>query len=239
MYCKLKKTEGIILSDTLTLKHSKEKWDATSISSLDSHISFLIQENEYIKIKEIHPLKKNISYNLQYLQFLNRVIDDISMSNVIYVQNIKSFLVIGSSIIESIFYYLVVSSGNRKTVNFKSINKVKSQEYKIDSKVYNNEIEIFEKTTHQLNTQMTFDRLIKIVKSKKLLGEKFKRYAGIKKLRQLRNKIHIHGTEHYFDTDWNNFSNEEYELIKGILFEIFTSKPFKESKYLKKFNFLK
>ena len=102
-----------------------------------------------------------------------------------------------------------------------------------------NEIIIFEKTEDEIKTSMTFDQMSKKVEKKKLLGTKFKNYSRINALRKLRNKIHIHDTEHNFDTDWNNFNYKELILICDILHSIITSELFKNSTINNRFDFLK
>ena len=91
---------------------------------------------------------------------------------------------------------------------------------------YKNEIVIFEKLETEVAMSMTFDQLIKKIESKKLFGQNFQIYFKLKPLRQLRNKIHIHDSENSGDTDWYNFNQTEYKLIKEVLFEILKSDLF-------------
>ena len=98
------------------------------------------------------------------------------------------------------------------------MNSHTSSEYLLGNQKYRHETEIYEKLDIPIITQMTFDQLAKKVESKKLLGENFPAYSKIPPIRQLRNKIHIHDSEHSKDTDWHNFNDSEFKLVKDVLY---------------------
>ena len=85
---------------------------------------------------------------------------------------------------------------------------------------------------------MSFDQLAKKVERKKLLGNSFASYSKIKPIRQLRNKIHIHDSDHIADTDWNNFNDSEFQLVSIVLFQVLTSEIFVGSNQFEKFAYL-
>ena len=72
-------------------------------------------------------------------------------------------------------------------------------------------------------------RMIKRVEKKKLLGIDGKIYKNLNYLRKLRNKVHIHGVESRFDTDWNAFGDNEFQQSKNVLLAVLTSAQFKAS----------
>ncbi len=86
---------------------------------------------------------------------------------------------------------------------------------------------------------MTFDQMCKKVESKKLLGDEKDLYKEISGIRKLRNKIHIHGIEDSQDTDWYNFNQNQFKLIKKVLYGILISSRFASSSYIHKFDYLK
>ena len=213
----------------LTFKSEKDRWYPNSISQLENYLGTLIKPNEYFDKSKCTGIRKNIAYNLQYLEFLDRVIKDINLSEVLTTQNFKTFLIIGSSIIESIFYYIVVSNGYRKTTDLLEVENYESKEYSIESKKFRNKTKIYLKVDELINVEMTFDQMSKKVENKKLLGNSFGFYSKINPLRQLRNKIHIHASDNSMDTDWYNFNRKEYTLIREVLCEILISEIFKDS----------
>ncbi len=210
----------------LTLNSEKDTWYPNSISILENYLSSLIKPNDYFDISKCKGIRKNLAYNLQYIEFLDRVIKDVKLSSVLYTQNFKIFLIVGSSIIESIFHYLVVSSGNAKTTNLKEVENYESRDYIIGSKTFKNKTQIYLKLNIPINVEMTFDQMSKKVESKKLLGYSFGFYSKINRLRQLRNKIHIHSSDNSLDTDWYNFSRKEYSLIREVLYSVLISEIF-------------
>ncbi len=227
----------MIYSPKLTLNPSNDKWYPISIHNLEEHLHVFIKPNKDFLYSDINPLMKNIAYSLQYIEFLNQVNIDINLSSVLENQNVKSFIVHGASIIEALFNYVVISAGYGNTTTLASVKKLRSPHYQIGDKKYLNEIEIFEYINEE-KVMTTFDQLAKKVESYKLLGKDFQKYSQVSKIRKLRNKIHIHDNDNILDTDWWNFSNEEYILIKGTLHAILTSALFKDSSHLDKFNYL-
>jgi len=227
------------MTKSLTLKSSTETWYPNSIGTLKEHISSFIVSNTYFSIHEVSPIQSNIAYSLQYIEFLCRVIEDINLSSVLYKQNVKSIVVYGASIIESILNYLVITEGYGKTTNLKSVNKYDSKEYSLSEKNYKNTTEIFEKLDEKIPVQMTFDKFLKKVESKKLLGDNLQLYKDLNFIRQLRNKIHIHDSGDSYQTDYDIFDNKKYILIQRTLLEVLTSCIFDSSIHLDKFEFLK
>lgn len=222
----------------LTLTSEKDTWYPNSMPTLENYLSFLIKPNVYFDISKCKGIRKNLAYNLQYIEFLDRVVKDIRLSSVLYTQNFKIFLIVGSSIIESIFHYLVVSSGNAKTTNLKEVESYESKDYILGSKTFKNKTQIYLKLNTPINVEMTFDQMSKKVESKKLLGNSFGFYSKINPLRQLRNKIHIHSSDNSSDTDWYNFNRSEYTLIREVLYSVLISEAFQHDSNNDIFDFL-
>ncbi len=157
----------------------------------------------------------------------------------LWTQNVKSFVVYGASIIEAIFNYLVISTGNGNTTKWQSVKKVSTPQFDLSGVKHKNDIELFKEVGTLIQESMTFDQLAKKVESKKLLGSHFAHYAKIKPIRKLRNKVHIQGVEHVTDTDWWNFNQREYELIRHVLKAVLTSSVFRGRSHASKFNYLR
>ena len=82
--------------------------------------------------------------------------------------------------------------------------------------------------------------MIKTVVNKKLIPSEVSGtlYKDLSELRILRNKIHIHGVDGSWDTDWNSFSEKEWYLIKEVLFGLLGSDLFLYDKNDNILNFL-
>lgn len=220
------------------LTESNNKWYPNSIQVLDKHFTVLIKKCEFVKDDELYPRVKNLSYSLQYIEFLKKIISDIDLTSVLWTQNVKALVIQGAAVIESVFNYIVKASGLSNKTEWSKIKSLNTSEYEIENVKYKNEVIVFKKLQSKNDTQMSFDQMAKKVEKKKLLGKKYPHYSKINALRKLRNKIHIHDSEHYLDTDWNNFKYSEYELVCKILYSILTSELFKESEYLNEFEYL-
>lgn len=221
------------------LQKEDYNWYPISVQSLEIHLAVLIKSSEDLPHEKIYPLRKNIAYSLQYIEFLNKIRTDVYMTGVLLTQNIKSILVHSATIIEAIFYYLVETNHAANSTSWLKIKSLNTGEYELEGKKFKNEILIFEKSQSKIKTTMSFDQMSKKVERKKLLGENYENYSRINALRKLRNKIHIHDTEHNFDTDWNNFNLKELTLTCDILHSILTCDLFGGSKILERFDFLK
>ena len=60
--------------------------------------------------------RSNIAYSLQYLEFLERQLDELRLSSVIYSLVIKNYIITSASIIEVIFYH--IAKENNKLKNY-------------------------------------------------------------------------------------------------------------------------
>ncbi|MDD1417474.1 hypothetical protein MEN41_23680, partial [Dolichospermum sp. ST_con] len=72
-----------------------------------------------------------------------------------------------------------------------------------------------------------------------LLGTVGGLYKEISGIRKLRNKIHLQGIVHSTDIDWWNFSQNEFDLIKRVLYGVLTSSLFSASHLGYLFDYLK
>ena len=83
---------------------------------------------------------------------------------------------------------------------WESIKVIKQNENELYKKNIKLQTEIFEK-----------------VESKNLLKIEHSNFPVIKKLRTLRNRVHLQLGEHHSDNDYNNFGYEEKEMMGRIL----------------------
>lgn len=226
-------------ADKLTFKDDKDTWYPTPISHLEEHLDVVMAPCKNVAIGLVTPVKKNIAYNLQYIEFLVRLIKDVKLSSVLWTQNVKSFTLHSAAVIESLFHYIVLSTGHASVTEWKSCKKIKSNQYEVNGTWFVNETEIFIKSNEQIFEDMTFDQMAKKVESKKLLGNVGDLYKEISKIRKLRNKIHLQGVEHTSDTDYKNFGNSEYALTRRVLHGVLISPLFNKSKRHCCFDYLK
>lgn len=226
------------IKDNLTLKNQKGIWYPTPISCLESHFGVFIIEIPLFTIEKITPLKKNLAYNMQYIEFLDRLIKDIKLSSVLWKLNVKSFVIHSAAVVEGIFNYLVISKGYGKNNEWVSYKNFGSISYEINGDIYKQDTEILKKITPPILVEMTFDQMANKVENKHLLGNVPELYRKISRLRKLRNKIHLIGNQNLYDTDYHNFSITQYTLAREVLYEILTCSLFSASPNFKYFVYL-
>lgn len=222
----------------LTLKGSGERWYPELINELEAHFRSYITEIADFDRSKTYPLIKNLAYTLQYIQFLYRVISDLELTDVLYKQNVKSFIIHGAAVVEAIFQYLVIKKGYGANTEWESVKKFKSNEYQIKEDSFMNETEVFIKLNSPILQEMTFDQLAKKVESKKLLGDVSSLYAEISKVRKLRNKVHIQEIQNMYDTDYNTFNTSTFNLMRRVLYGVLTSEIFDNSSFKHLFTYL-
>lgn len=180
------------------------KWLPTSIPSLETYLSKFIKANS--GVPNVVGLKKNIAYNLQYLQFQWQVLDEFKLTSVICTQTWKIFIVVGTSIVEALLYYLLTSKGLQKTTEWEQIGST-GNELDIDGEKHKIENVLYRKLQTPILQDMTLDVMIKKAGAKKLLGNNHEIYKKLNHLRKVRNRIHIHAIDEDYDTDWFKINN--------------------------------
>jgi hypothetical protein len=227
------------MANKLTLKGSTDKWCPASIASLVEHLSVVVQKNNHFTEDQVSSLKKNIAYNLQSIEFLNRIPQDLNLTTALITQNIKLFVVCGTSIIEALFYYLVISNSYRTKVWKPHLKKIKSQPYQDGENTFMFETEIFIKVPPLTDMKITFNQMCQTLEENKLLGDVGDLYKEMSFIRKLRNKVHVYDIKHSRDTDWWTFNEKEFKLMKKTLYIILTSSLFSNSSQNHLFDYLK
>lgn len=126
----------------------------------------------------------NVAYNLQYLEYLHKCLQEQYLTSVIRSQITKTFTLTSSQIIECLLYIKL-----------------------IDMKVNQNEI-------------WEFSRALRMAEDKNAyaLGQMFYRNE-LKKMKDLRNKVHLQTAEGIADADYAVFENiDVLNQVKRILF---------------------
>lgn len=164
---------------------------------------------------------KNIAYNLQYLEYLQKQLDELSLSDVLAKMIRKNYIVVAMGIIEALFAYLLRSTGNWKTSEWKLIQKNNIDNQKatiIQGKEIKVKTELFEKV-ESYETEMQFDAIIDKIRSTKLITFKSdEAFNVLKKYKNLRNKVHLHISQ--YSTDYGLFDETKEISMKHILLSI-------------------
>lgn len=208
------------------------------LNNYDNFFGNVIVDNDHFTSS--YELRRNISYNFQYLEFIDICLYE-KLHSTIKMEFIKTYVIIGVSIIESILYYLIKSKGLHKKNHYKVIGILSSNEKDIKNHKTKIESSILVKQKEAIEEPMNLDGMLKKTENKKLLGADQSVYKELNHLRKLRNKIHLYLIEERLDTDWNSFKSNELQLIKKSLLKIVNSEVFRDNdeRYQKLFEFLK
>ena len=169
-------------------------------------------------------LRKNIVYSLQYLEYLQLQLSELTLHNIVQQQVYKSYIITSMGIIEGVFYYLIKKNNllknDRWSLVGKSVhtNKFKDEDGKFKKHLITTMVEL--DTPEE--RKMDFEAMINKVQSKKLLSIKNEIFPFIKALKRLRNKVHLHIAKDDMDTDYWKIRKEHYLFSRWLLFSIIT-----------------
>ncbi|WP_304507977.1 hypothetical protein [Anaerotignum sp.] len=215
----LKRTAGMSDFETLLLKNEityNDRWKPTIVDPFKKAVSQGILEDI-----DTH-IKNNISYNLQYLQYLQLQINEIDFHSIVKCLIYKTYIITAMSIVEAIFYQVLKKSGQwSMTDGWNNIGIVKTTEYSEEEQKRKMEIHIFEKGSKS-EKEMDFKSIINKIKDKGLLEIKSEYFSKISALRKLRNRVHLQIGEADNDTDYYKFQAEDYKLVKETLYSVLT-----------------
>lgn len=217
-----KNTEGLSPFGTLIRDNNiryDDRWKPVPIARFE----YLVSQGSLCNIPK--ELKKNIAYSLQYIQYIELQLHELNLHSVIITMLYKNYIITGVSIIEGLFYYLLKSTGNWKQREWELINTVKTNTYTQDGNDFKIENHIYKKIA-MTDDEMTLDSMIKKIESKKLIDIPHNGFPYIKRLKRLRNKVHLQINEHPDDTDWYTFNYVDYLWMKYTLYRILTNSKF-------------
>lgn len=207
------------LSSLLKENHVQvhDRWYPTSVESYKN--SFKLDDN----VENTRALRSNLAYSMQYLQFLEKELAEMDLSSVLMVMVYKTYVITGMSVLEGLFTNIIKSRGWWKTANLKSLGTTQANETNFDGTKYVIKTEVLKKVP-EYSLMMNLDDLIKILeRHHSALQVNHLIYPALKRLKSLRNRIHLQKTESDTDHDYNAFDLSVKKEMGSILYEILTS----------------
>jgi len=213
-------------------------WDVKDLFHYETFFDSGIKANK--QFQRTYDLVKNLSYNTQYIEFISKSLNR-EIHSVIKIELIKTFVITGMSIIESILYYVIKSKDLHKTDPYEEITVVNSNEKKVNGIYIKVETRLLKKLNENREVEMNLDSMLKKTETNKLLGDDISVYKQLNHLRKLRNKIHLYLIEENLDHDMNNFKDNELQLMKRSLLKVIYSDLFEinDDKKEELFDFLR
>lgn len=173
-------------------------------------------------------LKKNLAYNIQYLQYLSKNIDEEKTTSVLYMMRYKTFVVTSMSVIEAIFIILLNERNLIPVVEWKDGTHHHKD---IDDNTI--EVSFKRKRVSPQKKKIKFDESIHLMESNEVLKSTDTMYSVIRVLQDLRNRLHLDKADQLMDSDYNSFGEGTYKITKQILYNILNNEIVsRDNKYL-------
>ena len=172
-----------------------------------------------------YQVKSNFGYNMQYLEYLQKQIEELNLFSVIITMVYKSYIIVAMGIIEMLFVSLLKATKNWKTVDKELVLTTTSNFQKHGKQELQTVTEIYKKVK-ATDGHMDFESMIHKVEKKGLLNVGQGVYPMLKKLKKLRNRVHLQECSNYTDHDYNNFDSIAFYNMKEILHKIITCDEF-------------
>lgn len=168
-------------------------------------------------------LRKNLAYSMQYLEYLEKQIAELELSSVIYVMVVKTYVITAMSILEGIFTNIIKARGWWKTSQLESLGTTQANETKFDGQKFVVKTELLRKVD-PYPMQMNLEELIVILqRHHDALNVDHLVYPALKRLKELRNRIHLQKTDGTTDHDYNAFDYTVKKEMGCILLQILSS----------------
>ena len=175
-------------------------------------------------IPNCHALRKNLAYSMQYLEFLEKEFKELSLSSVIYTMLVKTYVITGMSVLEGLFSNIIKSNGWWNKSTLESMGTVEASEREFDGTAIVIKTELLKRVPEHLE-RMDLDAMIqKLSHHHEALQVDHLVYPTLKRLKELRNRVHLQKTDSDSDHDYNAFSYLEKKEMGSILHTILTSK---------------
>ena len=136
---------------------------------------------------------------------------------------IKNYVITSMSILEGLFSNIIKSNGWWKTSDLESLGTTQTNEKNFSGQKYVIKTEILKKTNLHM-IQMNLDDLIKILDTHhSALEVDHLVYPSLRRLKSLRNRVHLQKSDGNTDHDYNAFDLSVKKEMSEILHDILTS----------------
>jgi len=201
----------------VTNAQTQDRWYPTAVNT------YKFSFNLDMSIENSEALRSNLAYSMQYLEFLEKEIEELKLSDVIYTMLVKTYVVTGMSVLEGLFVNIVKSNRWWKTSALESLGTTQASETRFGTEKIIVKTELFKKVD-EYPLKMNLDELIKILeRHHQALQVNHLVYPALKRLKDLRNRVHLQKVEDRLDHDYNAFNFSVKKEMGSILYEILSS----------------
>ena len=203
--------------ETLVRKNeATERWYPQSVNVYKASIKIPNNTAEYKR------MNSNFAYSMQYIEYLEKQLDELKLSDVLITMLYKSYIITGMGIIELLFVYLLKNNGLWNQTEWKEYAEFKANPKEINSEIIKVETKLYKKVP-SYDMRMDLDSMIKKVEKKHILTINHNIFPALKQLRELRNRVHLQLGEGAYDHDYNSIGFDEVQMMRRILYAILTA----------------
>ena len=113
----------------------KDKWYPIYVHIWEPVLSQIKFRSE--KLLDSYEIRRNLAYNLQYLEYLQQTLQELSLSAVLEKLTYKTYIVTAIGIVECIFFHIVKASGRSEGKLVRILKALESRElFGSDPRVY-------------------------------------------------------------------------------------------------------
>lgn len=135
----------------------RTRWYPVSIDRWNEVLNcFSYDGNQILPNKDI---RRNIAYNLQYLEYLEQTIEELSLSAVLTKQTYKSYIIVAIGVVESLLHFINAVTGGKEKTLFDILNRLQSIAFlRADKQLYDN-LQRFRKLRNKVHLHEFHDDL--------------------------------------------------------------------------------
>ena len=164
----------------------------------------------------------NFAYSMQYIEYIEKQIDELKLSSVLFTMLYKTYIITSMGIIELLFVYLLKSNGMWNQTEWEDYAVFKANPKEVEGNTIKLETKLYKRVPlHDM--RMDLDAMIKKVEKKHILTIKHDAFPALKQLRELRNRVHLQLGDGAYDHDYNGFGLNEIQMMRRILYTILTA----------------
>lgn len=200
------------------------------IAKNDARIRWYPQPVETYKVSikipyntpENRRLNSNFAYSMQYIEYIEKQLDELKLSEVLLTMLYKSYIITGMGIIELLFVYLLKSNGQWNKTEWEEYTTFISNPTGSGDEITKAETTIYRKVA-PYDMRMNLDSMIKKIEKKHIITIDHGVFPALKRLRELRNRVHLQAGEGAYDHDYNSIGSQEIQTMRRILFAVLTA----------------
>jgi hypothetical protein len=195
---------------------STKRWYPQSVDDYKQSIKIPCDTDENKR------LNSNFAYSMQYIEYIEKQLDELKLSKVLLTMLYKSYIITGMGIVELLFVYILKSTGNWNQTEWHEFDTFKSNPVNNNGNSYKTETILYKKVP-LYDMRMDLDSMIKRIEKKHILTIDHSAFPVLKKLRELRNKVHLQTGDTAYDHDYNSFGIDEIQMMRRILYIVLTA----------------